>query len=153
MNLKRIALITEIVGGVGILATLIILLFEVRENNSLVDRQMRLDRADLSVSLMVNSPYLPGILAKIKAVDSDSVGSATTALMSRYNLTFEEADRFVRYLRRQWFGFEADYFAGTPDLDRVVRNMLTFPDQALYWEYAQKGLNENFAKYVNDLND
>ena len=46
MKLKDIALLTEVVGGAGILISLVILIFEVRQNTALVERQMRIDRAD-----------------------------------------------------------------------------------------------------------
>lgn len=151
MKLKKVALITEIVGGAGILVTLIILVFEVRENNSLADRQIRLDRANARAALAVNSPYIPTIIAKIKAVDIDAVSPGAAAFMDRYDLTYEEANRFSTYLRRQWRGNEADYYAGTPDLDRTVRQQLNWPDQKLYWEHARPGFSEEFVTYVHSL--
>ena len=153
MRLEKSALWAEILGGAGILITLIILVFEVRENRSLIERQMRLERANLAAELTINSPYLPDILAKMKLVDTEAISSPIKAFMDQYDLTFQEAARFTTLLQRQWFGFEADYYAGTPDLEREMTRMLKFPDQQLFWNNAPEGLfGEEFSDFVDRIN-
>ncbi len=67
MNLKKAAQITEIIGGAGILISLVVLIFEVRANTNAIDRQASLDR-----NARIFEPYIsniPDIYTKVKAVD------------------------------------------------------------------------------------
>ena len=55
MELKKLALLAEIVGGIAILITLIILVAEIRSNSRLVERQITLDRANADAQI-IDSP-------------------------------------------------------------------------------------------------
>ena len=151
MKLKDIALLTEIVGGVGILISLVVLVLEVRQNNALVERQILLDRVNADAQI-IDSPYLAPIFAKVKAIDDDIVPTEL-AFMEQYDLTFEEATRFTTWFRREWRGYEAEFIIGMPDLDRRVKGLLQNKDQNLFWTTARSRYRADFVNFVNDLNE
>ena len=151
MTLEKSAHLAEIIGSVAIVVTLVILVFEVRGNTEVLQRQINLDRASASNTVLMDSPYLPGILAKIKLVDVDEVEPAVQAFMDRYNLTFEESDRWVRFLRQYWLGIQADFLVGERGTSRDAVRALANSDQALFWENATYSFDEEFVKYVNGL--
>lgn len=149
-KLSNYASIAEILSSIAVLVTLIFLVAEVRTNTATLQRQVDLDRA-VRQNQMMDSPYLPGILAKIKARDPESISSVRQAFMDRYELTFEESDRYVRYLREIWLGYEADFFFDEPGLDRFIRGGIANPDQALFWENSKMFFDEEFVRYVDTL--
>ena len=148
MKLKDIALLTEIVGGAGILISLLVLVFEVRQNNALVERQILLDRADLDASI-IESQYLPPIIAKIQAVQG--VLPVESAFSRQYELSEEEAIRWSRLLRRDWNNYEADFDAGLPGADSEILTIMQFADQRLYWTAEKSKQETKFVEYVRDL--
>ncbi len=151
MKLKDIALLTEIVGGVGILISLVVLVLEVRQNTALVERQILLDRSNW-VAQIIDSPYIAPIFAKIKAIDDDIVPTER-AFMRQYDLTFEEATRFTTWLRREWNGYQAEFELGTPGLDSVIKDMLQHKDQNLFWTTTRSQYAADFVNFVDDLNE
>ena len=151
MKLKDIALLTEIVGGVGILISLVVLVLEVRQNTALVERQILLDRSNWATQI-IDSPYIAPIFAKIKAIDDDIVPTER-AFMDQYDLTFEEATRFTTWLRREWSGYEAEFELGTPGLDSVIKDMLQHKDQNLFWMTTRSTFTADFVNFVDDLTE
>ena len=151
MKLKDIALLTEIVGGVGILISLVVLVLEVRQNTALVERQILLDRSNW-VAQIIDSPYIAPIFAKIKAIDDDIVPTER-AFMEQYDLTFEEATRFTTWLRQMWSGFQAEFETGTPGLDEIIKDILQHKDQELFWMNTRSTYTADFVNYVNDLTE
>ena len=67
MELKKVALIAEVAGGIAILTTLIILTVEIRSNSQLIERQLILDRVNADAQV-VDSPYLAPIIMKVKSI-------------------------------------------------------------------------------------
>jgi hypothetical protein len=150
MKLKKIVQLTEIVGGVGILVSLIILIFEVRENSRLLERQISMDRVNARNEGVINSPYLPGIITKIKEVDG-TTNPEVKAFMERYSLTHEEAQRIVRHIVRQWEGYEADFHARSTEVAEIISLSLTWPDHRLFWESANQYFDNDFVEFVNNV--
>ena len=149
MELKKLALLAEIVGGIAILITLIILVAEIRSNSRLVERQITLDRANADAQI-IDSPYLAPAYVKVKAITGE-IPSAQVAFMEKYDLTLEEAVRLVAYLQRDWAILEADFDFGTPGVDRRARKLLQFEDIRLVWVIEKSEQETDFAKFVNDL--
>ena len=150
MKLEKWALIAEVVSGLAVVLTLIFVLLELRTNNDFLERQLNLDRIDRTSITVLESEYLPDIIEKIKEVHIDEIGTATQTFMDRYDLSFVEADRFTRYLRQQWQGFEADYLAGAryPRMEQTIAALHTFSEQALYWDIAASTFDPGFVEFV-----
>ncbi len=138
----------EIIGGAGILISLVILILEVRNNSRLIERQMSMDRVNTRAEIVINSPYLPEIIAKIKEVDGVATNPELVAFTERYSLTHEEAQRIVRHIGRQWEGYQADFHAGSTDVAGIISISLTWPDHRLYWESAGQFFDKDFVDFV-----
>ncbi len=150
LRLSDWASTAEIVSSIAVLATLIFLVVEVRTNTATLQRQVDLDQAARDTQMM-DSPYLPGIIAKIKQVDVGTIEPAVQAFMDRYGLTFEEADRFSRFLRQNWLGYQADFYFGETGIDEEIRGILMNPDQALWWENSKFYFDDEFIRHVDQL--
>ena len=152
MKLEKWALIAEVVSGLAVVLTLVFVLFEIRTNNDFLERQLNLDRIDRTSRTVMESEYLPGIIEKIKKVDVDEIGDVTQAFMDRYGLSFVEADRFGRYQRQQWQGFEADYLAGAryPRMEQTIALLLSFSDQRLFWDNSEVTFDPRFVEFVEE---
>ena len=149
MKLEKIVQLTEIIGGAAILISLVILILEVQNNSRLLERQMSMDRVNARTETIINSPYLPEIIAKIKEVDGVATNPEVVAFMERYPLTHEEAQRMVRHIGRQWEGYAADFHTGSTDVAGIISLSLTWPDHRLFWEFASRQyFDEDFVDFV-----
>jgi len=147
-KLSDLAHLAEIVSGIAIVITIVLLIVEVRSNSELLQRQFELERVDRSA--IFDSQYLPGILEKIKSVDG--VGRAVQAYMDRYDLTYVEADRWVRYMRQQWQAHEADFrFGETAHLEDTIPALMSFPDQVLFYEVTRSNMDPAFVQFVDQF--
>lgn len=147
-KLSDLAHLAEIVSGIAIVITIVLLIVEVRSNGKLLQRQIELERIDRSA--IFDSQYLPDILEKIKSVDG--VGGTVQAFMDRYDLTYVDADRWVRYMRQQWEAHEANFrFGETESLESMLPILMNFPDQVLFYEVARSGMDPAFVQFVDQF--
>jgi hypothetical protein len=145
----------EIIASLAIVATVVLLIQEVRGNTEAIERQAALDRATAINSPFFVNPQLSAVLVKIKAIDgSDPIPQA---FVERYDLTPEEAILWERHLAHIWMGFEADYSLNgeSQELEAAIRDLLTYPDNQVYWKHAiSSGWhagNTDFTEYVDHL--
>ena len=87
---------------------------------------------------------------KVKAVTGES-SLAEIEFMDKYDLTQEEAVRFVGFIRRGWDVLEADFNFGAPNIDRRAKEVLRFEDIKLVWTLEKAEQRTDFAEFVNDL--
>ena len=133
--------------GIVVIISLLFLMVEVDANTKAVGYQIEADRID-RIRSAADSEFIPDIIAKVKAVDTDHIEPATAALQARYDLTFAEADRLSRHLGNIWEGLQADYRFGLRDIS-YVRELLQYPDQEIFWESSEQRFEDCFAEWVN----
>ena len=153
MKLGNLANISEILSSIAIVITLIVLVFEVQGNTDALQRQMDNDRAS-RLSDIYDSPYLPGIFAKMQEVDNENIGGPMKAVMEGYNLTYEEAYRVTLHYSTLRRGYEADFLSNQPgaeDREAQMIRLLNSRDQALYWESVKFRYNQEFVEHMNRL--
>lgn len=142
----------EIVASVAIVVSLVFLIQEVRYNTSILERQAVLDRtAALNDQFFEDSP-LASILAKVKVVDGPD--PLESAFVDRYDLSYEEAVRWVRHLSFVWSVLEADYRANDRSraLEDIASGLLDYPDNRLFWDQgAPQIATGEFRRYVAAL--
>lgn len=144
--------IAEAVGLVAIVLSLILLVIEVRDNTSAIARQTALDRAAFITEPFFDSD-LPGILAKIKAVDSENAPQIV-AFMKAYDLTHAEAITWDRHLWLIWEVLEAEYLVdgASQELDNQIRTLLSAPDNQVYVDLVGPyRFSTQFADHVREL--
>ena len=156
MNWDAIGAVGEIVGALAVVVTLAYLAVQIRQNTRMMQREAHLDRIRHVADPLIGSPErLIEVLGKISAKDG-SREPVTLAFMETFDLAYDEAITFLRYLHRLWFGYEADYlFTGRSDhLDKIIRAMLTFPNCKLFWQFEREWLfSPEFVAYVDSLAD
>jgi hypothetical protein len=142
-----------VAGNVAVVATLLMLIVEVRGNSELIERQAALDRYSRIVEPYLVTDGIADTYARIKSQDG-AEEPHVRALMDRYELSATEAVRWVRHLELIWAGLEADYrYRGTSELlERQMRALLQYPDQRLFWESRPDDGGE-FAARVTRIMD
>lgn len=137
MKRDELAQWAELVASVAIIATLIVLVFEVQGNTAALERQAMLDRANAIGSPFFEDPRLASASAKVRAVDG--ANPVQSALSERYGLTDDEALVWARHLAVIWEGINADFefFGDTPELRSYVNQLLMSEDVAFVWDYRE----------------
>jgi hypothetical protein len=152
MKLERWAHWSEIGASLAVVVSLVFLIQEVRTNTKILERQAVLDRTQaFNAPFFADSP-LPSILVRIKAVDG--ADPVEQAFAERYDLTAEEAARWVRHLALLWTTLEADYRVNgmSPSLEAVARGLLESRDNQLFWELgAPQVASSGFREYLGIL--
>ena len=140
MKTQEIAQWAEVISSIAILATLIVLIMDLRANTEVLERQAALDRANVVSNPVFQDPRLAAASAKIRAVDGPN--EIQLALEQTYQLTEEEAFVWARHLGLIWFGIQADFNSNpeSRELKTYVCALMESPDVAIHWD---KGLKPN----------
>jgi hypothetical protein len=154
MNWEAIGAVGEILGALAVVATLVYLSVQIRQNTRMMQREAHLDLGRHVAEPLIGSPRrLAKVLGKISEKDG-SREPVTLAFMKTFDLDYEEAITFLRYLHQLWFGYEADYLftERTEHLDRIIPAMLSFENCSLFWKYEKEWLfSPEFVAYVDSL--
>ena len=150
MKLQDWAHWAEICASVGVIATLLFLIFEVRETTLTIEKQVISDRAAALNAPFLGESELPSILEKIKAVDGPE--SMEYALMERYGLTHSEASIWARYQGQVWSGLESEYVRNgdTEILRERIQHLDSFPDIRLVLRHL-KQVSPEFLAYIEEV--
>ena len=152
-QLQKWALIAEITGALAIIFSLIYVGYELNDNTRALEQQSIQNRADTLNGPFLNSPLIPGILAKIKEIDGYE--PIERLFIDRYNFTYEEAGIWARYLGQNWTGFEAEFVRNGPTqgLTDRIQLFMYFPDNYIMWDsdLMIQVADQAFIEYVNDI--
>lgn len=154
MKLERGAHWAEIGASVAVVASLLFLVQQVRQNTLMLERQFALDRATAFNSAYLEESRLPEILARVKEVDGAE--PVEVAFVQRYGLAYEDAVRWARHLALVWTVLESDFSAnGRSDaLDAVAWSLLRSPDNRLFWESGGPQITSpEFRTYLEGLRE
>ncbi len=151
MNWDAIAAVGQVLGVIAVVVTLAYLVIQVRDGTAINLRNMAFQRQQSINGDFLGTPYLASIQAKIWNVDGAS--PATKALKERYQLTDEEAVRWIRHHFILWGGVMADWrYAGHGVVGHLVRNQLQNADVQIVWdESVSKVLPTDFVAYVESI--
>jgi hypothetical protein len=161
MNLQRWTQLSEIAASFGVIITLVILIQEVRTNTLAIRQQTLEQRAAAVAEPFLNPEVLPGLYARVKAVDGE-VDPDVAAFMERYAMTAEEALQWTRHLQVLWRSVEAEFLVNgpTPFVESFVDGALARTDSGQAWgdlglawqawESWSNYFDPAFAAYVRD---
>ena len=155
MNIDRASRWVEILANIGVLATLLFLAIEVRNNTRTLQRQAVLDRSHVMNYPFLESPQLAAILAEVKAVDGWG-GAYETAFAERYETSIENGIVWARHLSMVWAALQADFalLGESNELAERVQLLLSFPDNQLWWERSGEILySPEFHAYVERIRE
>jgi hypothetical protein len=150
MKLEKWALLAEVISGVAILTTLIVLVLDVRSNGRLMQRQLDMER--LERRYYGDSIELIQALEQIRAIEPESNSPGLNAYMERYDLSFQDAMRWASYVWRTWVMYETDFLAGDRDgVEGEVADSINLPEMALYWDLHKEQFDEGFVEFAESL--
>jgi hypothetical protein len=141
--------IRETLGFLGVIASMVFVGMEIRQNTLALRREAALERAYAMSEPFLTDSELPEILAQIKAVDGMDAGAL--AFMERYDLSYEQTTVWLRHLLLIWSGMQADYLleGESPLLGDQITALLGNPDNQLFWELRSPMLSDpGFIAYV-----
>ena len=146
-RLQLYALLAEVLGGVAVVVTLIVLIFQVSENSRLIEMQRNIERSDTLTRPFLDTQDLSAILVKIS--EKDGYPATVLALAEEYDLTMEEATAWDRLLLSTWLPMMSEYnFSGiTPGLQGTVRGLISSKDQQIFIQNTGV-LSGEFLEYV-----
>ncbi len=149
MNLQDWSDITQLIGNVAVIATLIVVIAQIRANT----RAVNLERAEARLSKFTTpfyqSPHLLRISAKIDAVQGQ--GPATKELMETFDLSPEEANLWFRHLMDQWTTYEIEWRHGVLGHARGIKRSQRFLDNRIFYKHLKLGRDPAFIRYVDSL--
>jgi hypothetical protein len=140
----------ELVVGLSVVVSLVVLIAEVRTNTRAIERQSRMEYASSMTQPYMDGVSMGDVLAKVKAVDGRE--PTVAALMDAYGLTDVEAAAWNRFLFRAWQGMDADFrYGGRELVEETLRRMLPYPDAEIYWETARGWHSPEFQALVDEI--
>lgn len=150
MSRSRLPVFVEVLTGISIVVSLVLVAMEVRANTKAIERQIRVDRAQAMALPVLESAPLREAYGIIK--NRDGWEPEVSAFMEAYGLSPEQAIAWTRFLHRMWLETEADfeYMGPDPELLISVVGSLTFPDNRLFWEAAADAFTPEFRAFVGE---
>ena len=143
LKLQDYGVAAEILTGIAVVISLIVLIAEVSANTRATERRIAMDYADQFGDIPVE---LSQAFCRMKTIQNDTIPPQIEAFMIRYDMSCEQADQVVRYLFSLWRGHQADYRFGRINTDMI--NLLRYEDQRLYWAFARDGFDADFTAEV-----
>jgi hypothetical protein len=149
-RLEKWTQVAEIVAAAGVIITLVLLIQEVRTNTRAVQEQSRAQFTAAISEPFLSPDVLPGLYAKVKAVDSLALDPEVVAFVDRYDMTPAEAIQWTRLLFLQWSQWEARFEREGPseELANWIRRIMAAPDFELYARTIDWPGGGPFAEYV-----
>ena len=153
MKLQKLARWAEIIANIAVVVSVVFLSLEIRKNTKTIQSQSIKERSQKLNQPFIQSPLLPSILEKVKLVDGPEPGE--TNLMNHYNLNYQEAAIYGRYLTEIISALEAEYLQNGPSqglLDRI-QLLFLFPDVNLTWDDGRipQIQSLDFIEYVSHI--
>lgn len=151
-KLQRYALVTEIVGGLAVLLSLIILIIEVRENT---EESRRTNLIQLTTAPLV--PYLqyPEIRRISSEISEPYENSGLPSVFEEeFNISREDSQLYARYLGYSWRIRESEYLYGNSEPEVFEASMLfalRSREDQLYWEHVPAVFQPEFVAYIQNL--
>ncbi len=149
MNLENLANLGEFIGGIAVIASLIYLAIQIRQNTQSVRSSTIATNTANWSSLLVNlasgdrsEPYNNGILG---VADISGIHFQQFALMSRAMLVSFESQHY-QYLNG---ALDENMYRG---YERACRDqILAFPGHQMIWEITREGFSPEFRTLVDRL--
>jgi len=143
--------VLDAVTGLAVVATLVVLIVEVRVNTRMTERQIMLDRAANVSEPFISSAELLEAYELIK--EKDGWEPDIQRFMDEYDLEPRQAIAWTRFLYVNWWTLEVDFLTSGPS-DRLrddVTGLLEYPDNRLFWDENRAGFSAAFRTFVDRL--
>lgn len=149
MNLEQLANIGEFVGGIAVIASIIYLAVQIRQNT----------RSVKSSTLATNTSNWSSMLVNLASDDKSE--AYLSGITGREDISAKHLLQFVQIARAMFVSFEAQhyqYLSGAMDRDiylgyeRACRDqLLVYPGFQFVWKITRAGFSPAFTKVVDKL--
>lgn len=151
MSLDRLNDWLTLIANLGVIAGLVFVGLEIRQNTLVMERQIRVEYADNVHGQIAESDHLAPIVAKVVTLNRTS--DFLEELGSEYNLTPEEVQRWWRYLFQTMLRDEADWLYDNDEGCPNLSFRLQFRDQQIVYEGVRQALDSGFVACVEAIRD
>ena len=152
-KLQKWTVSAEILGGIAILVTLIVLILEVRENTETNRRTNMIQLTTAPVNAYLSNPNIQSVSNKVS--EAGRASPVIDIFQTEFNLTYEEARLYSSYMGYSWRIRESEYLYGTtePELFREnIKLYLRAIGDRVYWENnGHVFYHPGFRSYVENL--
>jgi len=152
MNADNLNRWLTLVANLAVVAGIIFLALELRQNTIMQERQMEFDRITSMNAPYYSSPELARALIKTKEVDG--LEPSVAEFVDRYDFTPEEAVVYSRYILDGWYKRNAHFtfFGPSENLERRLRGLMKYPDVRIVFELNEDSeLTPEFVAYVKSI--
>ena len=149
MTLEQLANLGEFISGLAVIASLIYLAFQIRQNTKTVKSQTLLGNTEIWSNLLLTM------------ADDDHISAYLYGAMGIEDIRPKEFTQFVLQCRVLFISFENQYYQfcnGSLDeetykgYERTISNqILSFPGFRLYWKLNHDMYSPIFAKHVDSM--
>ncbi len=149
MNLEQLANLGEFVSGVAVIASLIYLAIQIRQNTQSVK----------SSTLATNTTNWSSMLVNMASDDKSE--AYLSGIMGKEDISAAHFLQFVQIARAMLISFETQYYqcqSGALDKDiylgyqrACTDQMLVFPGFQMVWEITREGFSPAFSELVENL--
>jgi len=143
--------LAELTGLAAVIVSLVLLIFEIRDNSLAIQQQSMLARAE-AITAPFYETDLANILVKVAAVDGDF--GMPSQFAERYDLSDRQAILWERHLWHVWEVMQASYTTqgSSEHLDKQIRLSMLSPSNQLYLSDAKKyQFTAEFRQHVEQL--
>ena len=151
MTLEQLANLGEFIGGIAVIASIIYLAIQIRQNTKLVR----------SSTLATNTMNWSSMLVNLAS--SDKSDAYLSGILGREDISPQHFVQFIQVARAMLVSFETQYhqyLSGALDKDiylgyeRACRDqMLAFPGFQMAWEITRDGFSPQFVTLVDRIID
>jgi hypothetical protein len=148
-SIQDLGALGEFVGSIGVIATLIYLAIQIRQNTDSVRESNLRTQTDRSIGHSRFSAGTPGMMARFQQAQTDST-----------KLTDEQRWQFGTFLYSMCLDFQEQFFlhkrsrldeAFWQTMNKNMTRYLRGPGGREWWQSGQQMLDDEFVAYVNDL--
>jgi hypothetical protein len=139
-----------LVANIGVVAGLVFLAFEVRQNTLAMEREVTISYADNIHGSLADSDHLAPIVTTI--MNKEGLPPMLTELMAEYEFTELQAQRWWRFLMQNWFRHQADwvYRGKSSDDCKDETFLMNFKDNQFFIKYSEDLLDPEFVACVRN---
>ncbi len=146
MSIIELGALGEFLGSIGVIATLIYLAIQVRQNTHMTRANIRQARSDSSLAL-----YALGATSEIAEIRAKERRDEV--------LTDVEEERTFLWHIAVWRGQQTIFFQSregllddqtTSEQGAIVRNLMGFPSSRKFWATQKNSFDSRFASWVDE---
>ena len=154
LKLKEWVSLAEIIGSIAVVASMIFLIGEVRNNTEATQRSNMIQLTTSPLTIYLNNPNIQDVIQKASVTKEALTTETVRRIQDEFELTFQEATLYARYIGYNWRIRESEFLYGNtvPTLFRKnIEFHLRRKIERIYWETNTVPYHSEFKDYIQDV--